>query len=129
MDFPLSKREKKLLEEVELAFKQHNPMMVDNESEFIECKDIMDMLIGQGFVKQGLVHYRENNYSIEYKPSFRLLTDFTVVKSWVKDQEDKAKRVSKREWKIAIFSALVGLITGILSSGTVMTMVQELLKK
>lgn len=133
MEFPLSKRERQLLKEIKEAFHQHNnSIMIDNEAEFIESKEIMDLLVEKGFVYQTERRYVAKNYAITHKPTYVLLTDFERVMSWIEDQDTKAKRPSQREWKIAIFSsmfsAITGLIIGILTSDMILKFVANLWK-
>ena len=82
MEFPLSKRERQLLKEIKEAFHQHNnSIMIDNEAEFIESKEIMDLLVEKGFVYQTERRYVAKNYAITHKPTYVLLTDFERVMS------------------------------------------------
>ena len=111
VDFPLSKREKKLLKEIEEEFKKYNPMMVENEAEFIESKEIMQLLVEKGYVEEFITHIPKG-FSVVAKTAYRLLVDFSVVNNWVKDQDMKAKRLSNREWIIAIVSAIIGALIG-----------------
>lgn len=117
MEFPLSKREKRLFKEIVEAFRQHNnSIMVDNESEFIESKEIMDFLLEKGFVRQTERKYLAQNYSFIQKPTYVLQTDLDTIMSWFKDQDRKANRLSRREWTIAIVSAIVGALIGLIPS-------------
>lgn len=121
------------MEEIKEAFNQHNnSIMIDNEAEFIESKEIMDLLVEKGFVYQTESRYVAKNYAITHKPTYVLLTDFKRVMSWIEDQDTKAKRPSQREWKIAIFSsvfsAITGLIIGILTSDMILKFVADLWK-
>lgn len=39
---------------------------------------------------------------------------FDAFNSWLSDQEKKVKKLSRREWKIAIVSAVVGALIGLI---------------
>lgn len=131
MEFPLSKREIRILKEIETKFNA-NPnklYIVNNSEEFAVHREIMELLEQTGFIKESSVPVRSENHVVRYKQSYKLLTDFSEVKDWIENRNKKAKRSSKQEWKIAIFCAISGLIAGVLSSDVVITVVKELFKK
>lgn len=134
MEFPLSKREMQILKEIIEKFGQNpnNIYIVIDMKEFLKHKEIMDFLKENGFVQEKQVQVTDR-YKFSLKPSYTLLTDSDVINDWIKDKNEKAKRPSKREWKVAIFSsvfgAITGLIIGILSNDMVLLAIKELLKK
>lgn len=118
MEFPLSKREMQILKEIETKFNA-NPnklYIVNNSEEFAVHKEMMVLLEQRGFVKEQSVRVQGENYAIMRKQSYTLLTNFSEVNSWIKDQNAKAKRPSRREWIIAVVSAIIGALIGLIPS-------------
>ena len=118
MEFPLSKREIRILKEIETKFNANpnNLYIVNNSGEFAAHKEIMELLEQSGFVKENSVRVQGENNVVKLKQSYTLLTDFSEVNSWIKDQNAKAKRLSRREGIIAIVSAIIGALIGLIPS-------------
>ncbi len=109
MKFPLTKREKDQIKEIGEAFGTKNPLCIPDESELLPIKDILELLIQTGYVKT--VHRTViRGYSQVEISGFELVGKFTDFLAWVDDQEKKAKKLSRREWKIGLVSAGIGLI-------------------
>ena len=44
--------------------------------------------------------------------SFQLIGDVKGFATWVQRENEKAKRMSRREWKIAVIAAIIGAVAG-----------------
>ena len=103
MELPLSKREWKLYRELKAL-----ALSGDLEFDSRLCHKYEEWLIL--LVEHGVLHEIRacgvNIYSLEIP--------FDDFEDWIKDQDKKAKRLKKREWVIAIVSAIVGALIGLI---------------
>lgn len=53
-------------------------------------------------------------HSYDNQISYTLVGDLNIFVENLKEQDKKAKTISKREWKIAIISAIIGAIIGLI---------------
>lgn len=111
--FPLSKREKKQIKELENAFKNYNPLEFETENDFLEIKDMLNLMIEQGYVEE-VEYYEIERFSQVTKIGYKLIGSIDTFNDWVHDQEKKAKRITHREWKISIISAIIGAAIGLI---------------
>lgn len=121
-----------LLKEIEEAFGKNNPITVDNEAEFIDSKEIMELLVKRDYIAESSRKVLKG-YSMVDKPVYTLQVDFSIINSWINDQNMKAKRPSRREWKIAVFSsffsAVTGFVIGILTSDKFLDLIANFFEK
>ena len=111
--FPLSKREKKQINELENAFKEYNPLQFETASDYLEVKDMLNLMIEQGYVET--IEYPDfEGFSQVTKIGYKLIGSIDTFNDWVHDQEKKAKKITRREWRIAIVSAIIGAAIGLI---------------
>ena len=111
--FPLSKREKKQINELENAFKEYNPLQFETASDYLEVKDMLNLMIEQGYVET--IEYPDfEGFSQVTKTGYKLIGNIETFNAWLHDQEKKAKKITRREWRIAIVSAIVGAAIGLI---------------
>ena len=109
--FPLSKREKKHLKKIKEELKDGDVFTFEDDADYLDVQDMLELLIQRGFVEE--VTYEElRSFSMITKKGYKKVGDFKKFDAWVDDQEKKAKKKSRREWKIAIWSAILGAIAG-----------------
>lgn len=112
MDFPLSKSEKRQLKELEDAFSECNPLQFEDDDSYLEIQDLILLLIERQYIEE--IEYQElNGYSFKDKIGYKLKCNFDIINDWVADQERKAKKKTRREWKIAIISGVIGAVIGL----------------
>ena len=93
MTFPLSKEEKKTL----------SPFFTDKDLQLYKgALSLME--------EEGLVQLRDSFG----RRAYVIVGDMAVFDQWVKDQDKKAKKLSRREWRIAVTAAIVGAAVGLL---------------
>ena len=96
-----------------------------SDEDHVRLNDVLLILAAKGYICPMNVD-GANIYSKE--------ADFQHFEEWHKDLEREEKKLSAREWKIAIVSALIGLIPFIITTvipwmrNTVFPWVQALLK-
>lgn len=96
--FPLSKREKCQLKELQNAFSTKKSIGIPND-EKSRLLDSLSLLIERGVIV---------DLEIDNINAYRLIGSFDTFWDWVADQEKKAKKLNRREYLIAIFSAFLG---------------------
>ena len=111
--FPLSKREKKQINELENAFKEYNPLQFETASDYLEVKDMLNLMIEQGYVET--IEYPDfEGFSQVTKTGYKLIGNIETFNAWLHDKEKKAKKITRREWRIAIVSAIIGAAIGLI---------------
>lgn len=104
--FPLSKREKQVIRKLKtLADGQKMISLTDAEEQ--DMNDML-LLLCEREVLHAVNADNENWYIVR--------GDFDLFEKWVADQERKAKKLTRREWWIAIISAIIGALIGLLPS-------------
>lgn len=104
MDFPLSKREWILYEELKNKFREEKTQDFDSIS-FHKYEEWLFLLVKKGV----LWHIKVDGaylYSVE--------GSFDDFEQWIKDLDKKERKMNNREWKIAIVSAIMGAIIGLI---------------
>ena len=95
--FPLSKREKVQLKEIQNAFSSTSSFGISND-EKSRLLDALSLLIERNIIV---------DLEIDNRNAYRLIGSFDEFWNWVADQEKKAKKLNRREYLIAIFSAFL----------------------
>ena len=111
--FPLSKREKQHLKEIEEALKDGDVIKFKDDADYLEVQDMLELLIQRGFVEE-VTFEEQRSFSMITKKGYKKVGDFQKFDSWVDDQEKKAKKKSRREWTIAIVCAILGAVVGLI---------------
>ena len=104
MTFPLSYEEMKTLSEVKNKL-SNSPFFSDKEYQLY--KDALSLMVEEGFIQ------RRNSMG---RTAYVIVGDANVFDRWVKDQNKKAKKLSRREWRVAVTAAVVGAVIGYLLS-------------
>lgn len=104
MTFPLSKEEMKTLAELEGKL-SNSPFFSDKEYQLY--KDALSLM-----EEEGLVQLRDSFG----RRAYVVVGDMGVFDQWVKDQDKKAKKLSRREWRIAVTAAVIGAVIGYMLS-------------
>lgn len=102
MTFPLSKEEKKALSDVKEKL-SNSPFFSGKEYQLY--KDALSLMMDEGLIQ------RRNSMGRE---AYVIVGDMAVFDQWVKDQDRKARKLSRREWRIAVTAAIVGAAIGLL---------------
>ena len=107
--FPLSKREKVQLKEIQNAFSSTSSFGISND-EKSRLLDALSLLIERNIIV---------DLEIDNINAYRRIGSFDEFWNWVADQEKKAKKLNRREYLIAIFSAFLGWFIPFALSNTI----------
>ena len=102
MTFPLSKEERKVLANLKEKLSS-SPFFTDKELQLY--KDALSLM-----EEEGLVQLRDSFG----RKAYVIVGDMAVFDQWVKNQNKKARKLSRREWRIAVAAAIVGAVVGLL---------------
>lgn len=95
---------KKQFKEVKALFGDNKHISID-PSDSIRLQDIFSLMIERKYVTKrcydNKIHYQLNVPLVDFE-------------NWFKAEEKKEKKLSRREWKIAITSAVIGAIIGLI---------------
>ena len=100
MTFPLSKEEMKTLSDLKGKL-SNSPFFSDKEYQLY--KNALSLMEEEGLVQ------RRNSMG---RMAYIVVGDVAVFDQWVKDQNKKAKKLSRREWRVAISAAINGALIG-----------------
>lgn len=104
MTFPLTKEEMKTLSDLKVKL-SNSPFF--SEKEYQLYKGALSLMEEEGFVQL------RDSFG---RRAYVIVGDTAVFDQWIKDQNRKAKKLSRREWHIAITAAVVGAVIGYLLS-------------
>ena len=104
MLFPLSRREKSQLKEIEARFarKQIIGITDDEESRLL---DMLHLLASRDIIQP---------MEIDNTNAYRLTGTFKEFWNWVDDQEKKSRKLSRKEWVQCLLSGLGGVVLTLL---------------
>ncbi|MBO4372910.1 MAG: hypothetical protein J5826_08280 [Bacteroidales bacterium] len=88
-----------------------------SQQEAQQWQDILSLMENKALIK---------NCSTLSGTQYAILGDFRIFEDWVSLENKKAKRISKREWKIAIIAAVIGAVIGLLP--TIIPIIMQWLK-
>ena len=102
--FPLSRREKSQLKEIEARFarKQIIGITDDEESRLL---DMLHLLASRDIIQP---------MEIDNTNAYRLTGTFKEFWNWVDDQEKKSRKLSRKEWVQCLLSGLGGVVLTLL---------------
>lgn len=106
-ELTFSKLQKKQYEEVKKLFSESDGCIELSDQDKARLFDVLLILEAKGYIREIRVD-GANLYSKE--------VEFDSFDEWHKDREREERKLSAREWKIAIFSALIGLIPFIVTT-------------
>lgn len=90
--------------EIVKRFSDNKTMML-NETDYVRLKEVLLYLQIIGYIEYVDI---DNTYM------FRRIGDFSDFEKWHKEKVREERKFSLREWKIAIISALIGGIVGLI---------------
>ncbi len=102
MTFPLSKDEMKSISEIQEKLSSQ-PFFSGPEQQ--RYKDMISLMEERGVIQ------RVNSWG---RTLYTIVGDMGVFEQWVKAENKKAKKLSRREWRIAITAAVIGSAVGLL---------------
>lgn len=112
MELPLSKREWELYKDIKRLFeKEKNHAFTYDE--YHKYEEWLSILRDKGVLSE----IRADGAFLYYK-NF----PFDDFENWLVDNNKKAKKMSRREWKIAVASAIIGAMVGSIMP-TVLTLI------
>lgn len=100
----LSKLQKAQYKEIKKKFEEDGKnMMILSIEDYVRLHDTLVILETLGYIQDMDV---SNGYL------FRKIGNFNDFEAWQKDRAREEKRLSRREWRIAIVSAIIGAVGG-----------------
>lgn len=102
MTFPLSKDEMKSISEIKEKLLSQ-PFFSGQEQQWY--RDMLSLMEGRGVIQ------RVNTWG---RTVYTIVGDMDTFEQWVKAENKKAKKLSRREWRIAITAAVTGSAVGLL---------------
>ena len=112
----LSKLQMEQYKEIVKAYGDERILSMDDEN-YARLKETLSILTALEYIRP---------IEMNGMHSFRKLGNFKDFDRWHDDRVREEKKLSRREWRIAIFGALVGLIPFVIS--TVIPWITTLLK-
>lgn len=116
MQFPFTKTEMKSIVSIKEKFEIEKTVLF-SQQEAQQWQDILSLMENKALIK---------NCSTLSGTQYAILGDFRIFEDWVSLENKKAKRISKREWKIAIIAAVIGAVIGLLP--TIIPIIMQWLK-
>jgi len=116
--FPLSSKEKADIKALAAAAAESGKVLKLTDEAAQSMADMLELLCDRGVLLDLNVD-NENWYAVQ--------GDFSTFEEWVKDQEKKAKKLTRREWMIAIISAVIGAVIGL--TPTIVDFIAKLMEK
>lgn len=102
MTFPLSKDEMKSISEIKKKLSSQ-PFFSGPEQQ--RYKDMISLMEERGVIQ------RVNSWG---RTLYTVVGDMDAFEQWLKAENKKARKLSRREWRIAITAAIVGASVGLL---------------
>ena len=100
MSFPLTNEEMKSIQEIKKKFEKSQTAYF-TQLEYQKWQDMLYLMQTRDLIRSS------NTLS---GMQFSLLGDFSIFEKWVCQENKKAKEMKRREWRIAIISAIIGAI-------------------
>lgn len=100
----LSKLQKKQYAEIKEKFSESDIINL-NDTDAIRLREVLLLLESLGYIQ---------DMEIDNGNIFRRMGNFSDFEAWHKDQEKEERQLSTREWKIAIVSAIIGAVIGLI---------------
>ena len=102
----LSKLQQKQYKEIKEKFSGSEKVVCFSDEEVARFQDVFFLLETRGYIL---------DLEIDGANAYCKQMSFDSFETWLKDQEREDRKLSAREWRIAIISALIGLIPYIVS--------------
>ena len=100
----LTTLEKKIYKEIKIKFGSEVSLYLEN-NEYLRCKDVLKLLEKRGIIRT----MSADNAHIFYKTG-----SFAVFEEWLSDIEKEERKLSRREWKIAIIGGGIGSLISLI---------------
>lgn len=102
----LTKRQYKQYIEIRDYFEKNNYMMLSNDDD-VRMREVLILLEMLGYIKR---------VEMDNTNTYRNTADLKLFAEWHKDMVREERKLKKREWKIAIISAIIGAAIGLIPS-------------
>lgn len=102
--YTLSKRQYKQYEEIKDAFIENNVISISDE-ENVRLYEVLILLSTLGYIRN-----ISDDYGYRCKNVYRIVGRFEDFEAWHKDKQKEERQLSRREWKIGLIGAGIGLI-------------------
>lgn len=102
----LSKLQAKQYKEIVKLFSDKNTITLE-DTDYVRLKETLGILEVLGYIRK---------LNINSTNALEKIGSFSDFDKWHKDKEREERKLSSREWKIAIVSALIGLIPFIVTT-------------
>lgn len=112
----LTKLEKEIYKEIKNKFCTGTSLCIRNDN-YLKCKDVFDLLIEREIVKK---------ISVSNTHMFFKIGSFEVFEEWMSNLEKEERKMSRREWKIAIISGGIGSLISFIPD--IINLISSLLK-
>lgn len=106
MNFPLTQSELNHVESIKKRFQNEQSISISGQ-DYQQWQDILNLMKERDFIR--IVTFDGGRDCI-------LTGDLNIFEKWLFDQQEKAKKLSRREWKISIVSAAIGAILGAIAT-------------
>lgn len=100
----LSPLQKKQYKEIVGMFEKSNIINIE-DADYIRLSEILSIFSALGYIRK---------FNIDGGNAFEKVGNFKDFDAWHKDRMREEKKLSFREWRIAIVSAVIGAIIGLL---------------
>lgn len=106
LETPLSKREWSLYKELKQKLKDNNSLEFDLAT-YHKYEDWLILLKDKGVIWEV---FADGAYLCG------TASEFDEFEAWIKDLDKKSKKLNRRDWTIAIVSAIIGALIGLIPS-------------
>ena len=100
----LTKLQKKQYREIVEVFKKEY-FTAFSEADYLRLQDVLQLLVSRGYI----IEIKGDNARF-----YQQVGNFADFEAWHKDQVREERKLSRREWYIAIISAAIGAFIGLL---------------
>ena len=100
----LSKLQEQQYAEIKEIFKDQTLVDISDEDD-IRMRSVLQLLEEQGYIQ---------DMKINGGNVYRKMGNFSDFETWHKDQKREERKLNRREWRIAIVSAIIGAAIGLI---------------
>lgn len=100
----LTKLQKKYYNEIKAGFSKNTSVMFSNE-EYLRYRDILELLVAREVIC---------DMKVWSGKLYDKIGSFDIFEEWLNDYEKEERKLSRREWKIAIIGGGIGSLISFL---------------
>ena len=100
----LSKLQMKQYHEIKERFATEKRIGISDD-EWVRLRDVLILLELKGYIRE---------LEVANTNAFERIGNFEDFEAWHKDRVREERKLSRREWKIAIVSAIIGAVIGLI---------------